>query len=96
VAADRSNKRAGRVNVARQRAGHSDAAVPTERIAPSELARRREKDAPSGITVPASPGRWTPSAGVAASGPAVIGRVATSSSAACPSADNYNYLVHPS
>jgi hypothetical protein len=88
AAADRSHKRAGRVNVARQRAGHSDAAVPTERVAPNELARRWEKDAPSGITVPASPGRWTPSAGVAASGPAVIGRVATRDSAAYHRADS--------
>ena len=89
VAADRSHRRADRVNVARQRAGHSDAAVPTERIALNELARRREKDALSGTTVPVSPGRWIPSAGVAASGLAVVGQAVISCSAAYRRAEVY-------
>ena len=88
VAADRSHRRVVRANAMRQPAGRSDAAVPTERIARSELAPLLEKDARSATTVPASPGRWIPSAGVAASGPAVIGRVAISSSAAYHRADS--------
>jgi hypothetical protein len=80
----------------RLRVGHSDAVAPTERIAPSELAHLLEKDALSWTTAPVSHGRWIPSAGAVASGLAAIGRVATRDSAACPSADNYNYLVHPS
>ena len=79
---DRSLKRAARVNVARLRAGHSDAVAPTERIAPSELAHLLGKDAPCGITVPVFLGRWIPSAGVVASGLAAIGRAATRGSAA--------------
>lgn len=47
-----------------------------------------EKDALSKIIVPAFPGRSTLSAGVVASGLAVIGQAATSCSAACPSANS--------
>jgi hypothetical protein len=81
-------KRVVHVNVARQRAGHSDAAVPTEPIAPNELAPLLGRDARSGITVPVFPGRWILSAGAVASGLAAIGRAATRGSAAYRRADS--------
>jgi hypothetical protein len=71
----------------RQPVGRNDAAKPMERIVRSEPAHHREKDALLRITGPVFPGRWIPSAGVVASGPAAIGQV-TSCSAACHPADS--------
>ena len=95
VAVDPSRRRAARASAMRQRDGPSDAVAPTERIAPSELAHRREKDALSRITGPASLGRWTPSAGVAASEPAAIGRAAIRGSAAYHRADSLPSSYQP-
>jgi hypothetical protein len=95
VAVDPSHRCAARASAMRQRDGPSDAVAQTERIAPSELAHRREKDALSGTTEPASLGRWTPSAGAVANGHAAIGRAATSSSAASHRAEGLRSSYQP-
>lgn len=79
---------AGGVNATRKRAGRRGAVAPMERTVLSGLVHHPERDAPSRIIVPASPGPSTLSAGVVASGFAAIGPVAIRDSAECRTADS--------